>query len=91
MKWFYTDDRTGKFSGTTLRSWLLFLLCFSYALALAIGSFLGLEISSAQLDLLGLLLMAFGAGGMLYMGKRINESRSLPRTPERPSVDARQL
>lgn len=90
MKFFYTDDRTGSFSGTTLRSWLLFTLCFLYALALAVGSFLGLEISSAQLDLLGLLLMGFGAGGMLYMGKRFNESR-IPNRPERPAARARQL
>jgi hypothetical protein len=101
MKFLYTDDRSGKFSSTTLRTWLCFALFFFYATALAIGSFAGLNISSAQLDLLGLLGMVFGAGGMLYMGKRINESRTrLPRLrepddflnePRHSAVDSRQL
>jgi len=89
MKFFYTDGRTGRFSSTTLRTWLLFTLFFVYATALAVGSFCGLEISQNQLDLLGLLGIVFGAGGMLYMGKRFTDPRFRP--PEKESIQSRQL
>ncbi|HPA70784.1 MAG TPA: hypothetical protein PKY31_00855 [Spirochaetota bacterium] len=82
----YTDDRTGTYSSTTLRTWLLFFLFFIYASAVAVMSILALAgfiISTDKdlkqsLELIWILgVIALGGGG-LYLGKRINERFAVP-------------
>lgn len=75
MKWFswlWIDDSTGKFSDTTLRTWLmffLFLICVIYLV------FIDSQILPEELSVLNLIsLSALGQGG-LYLGKRMNERK----------------
>ena len=75
VKFLYTDDRTGRFSGTTLRTWLLFALFFAQALLLILGPFIGYAPGQAAMDLLSLLGMFAVGGGALYLGKRFSEDR----------------
>lgn len=79
---FHRDDKTGQHSDTTLRTWLLFLVFFSYAVALGVVVLLLMtEVITVKtvnvgpaLELLKVLgIMALGGGG-LYLGKRWNES-----------------
>lgn len=89
MKFLWTDDHTGKFSDTTLRTWMLFLLAIIFAIALFVLfvlSFVGFlnDLSGEWADKLITLfntiaLAAFG-NGALYLGKRVSErpSKSFP-------------
>lgn len=72
----WTDDLTGRYSGTTLRTWMLFLIFFLFALTLAVLSLAwmaGLGVQKPDQDMLSLLyaLGIFCLGGQsLYLGKR---------------------
>lgn len=74
MKFLWTDDKTHRFSDTTLRTWLLFFLFFFTALAMIIlelakpGS-----VTERAIVLLDVTVIAAGGGGALYLGKRVNE------------------
>lgn len=73
---FYTDGESGKFSSTTLRTWLLFWLLFFYALVLGIAVLSDLFLSNAKnfkdaFNMLELLGLIFTGGGTLYLGKRL--------------------
>lgn len=92
----WTDDSTGKYSSTALRTWLLFFLFLSYASAVGAASVLSLlGVIDAQekdlkysLELIWILgVVALGGGG-LYLGKRVNERFS--RHDDTSSAPARQ-
>lgn len=86
IRWFYrfyTDGESGKFSSTTLRTWLLFLLLFFYALILGVAVLSDLFLSNAKnfkdaFDMLELLGLIFAGGGTLYLGKRIATKNQKP-------------
>lgn len=72
----WIDGNSGKFSSTTLRTWLLFWLLFFYATFLAISVLADLFVSNAKnftdaFNLLEILALVFAGGGSLYLGKRI--------------------
>lgn len=70
---FWTDDKTGNFSDTTLRTWIIFVVFLIFVLYLMLFAD---EVKSGQLEILNLLsLTALGQGG-LYLGKRFNERRA---------------
>lgn len=74
MKFLWTDDKTHRFSDTTLRAWLLFFLFFFTALAMIIFELVSPgSISERAIVLLDVTVVAAGSGGALYLGKRVNE------------------
>lgn len=97
MKFLWTDGKTGKFSGTTLRTWLLFIVCMMFALALFVYYSLAFfEIFKAnenwanQLnDLFGTLAFAAFGGGGLYLGKRVVENIHTPHDTENTALVAK--
>ena len=86
LKFLYTDDKTGAFSDTTLRTWIVFGVFIIYALMLCAAHILViagvltahvpdniLDSALALFDALGVIV--FGSG-ILYLGKRINERKA---------------
>jgi hypothetical protein len=67
MKFLYTDDKTGKFSDTTLRTWIAFIVFIAYVIYLG---FFDTEIQSADIEILQLLSLSWLGMGALYLGKR---------------------
>lgn len=86
LKFLYTDDKTGKFSDTTLRTWIVFGLFILYALVLCAihilvisGIFatnVSAEILNSALSLFDVLGFAAFGGGFLYLSKRVNERKA---------------
>jgi len=83
---FYTDDKTGEFSSTQLRTNILFTLFVVFALFLTVITiclmFSALVVPNERslswaFDLLVALGTMSGVGGGLYLGKRINETRPI--------------
>ncbi|WP_061285945.1 hypothetical protein [Leptospira interrogans] len=75
MKSLYTDDRTGKRSNTTLRTWIVFILTISYLISLSVLSIISPDsLRPLHMDLIQWLIVFYGAAGSLYLGKRINET-----------------
>ncbi len=75
MKFLLKDDRTGKSSDTTLRTWIVFFLVVSYLIVLSILSdFSPDSLRPLQMDIIQWLIVFYGAVGSLYLGKRINEN-----------------
>lgn len=67
MKFLYTDDKTGKFSDTTLRTWIAFIVFIVYVIYLG---FIDTEILPADIEILQLLSVSWLGMGALYLGKR---------------------
>ena len=67
MRFLYTDDRTGKFSDTTLRTWIAFIVFIVYVIHLG---FFDTEIQAADIEILQLLSVSWLGMGALYLGKR---------------------
>lgn len=98
MKWyerFYRDDKSGKYSDTTVRAWLVFALFFLYASGLSVAmigaAFVPALFSSpakidGSLNLLEILMYGFLGVGGLYLGKRFNERREPRRGPKTHTV-----
>ncbi|AKP24640.1 conserved hypothetical protein [Leptospira interrogans serovar Manilae] len=75
MKFLLKDDRTGKSSDTTLRTWIVFFLVVSYLIVLSILSVFSPDsLRPLQMDIIQWLIVFYGAVGSLYLGKRINEN-----------------
>ncbi|WP_017852008.1 hypothetical protein ACO1KB_19170 [Leptospira interrogans serovar Szwajizak] len=75
MKFIFNDDRTGKPSDTTLRTWIVFILAIGYLIALSILSIVSPDsLRPLHMDLIQWLIVFYGAAGSLYLGKRINEN-----------------
>lgn len=70
----WRDDKTGKFSATTLKSWILFCLLIALCVYLV---FIDDEISNGDISVLEIVAMASFGQGALYLGKRVNERREL--------------
>ncbi|RHX82220.1 hypothetical protein DLM76_06515 [Leptospira yasudae] len=74
MKFLFRDDRTGKPSDTTLRTWIVFFLAISYLTALSVLSIVSPDsLRPLHMDLIQWLILFYGTVGSLYLGKRINE------------------
>ncbi len=80
LKFLYTDDKTGLFSDTTLRTWLLFILFFVAAIllltasvAISFGMLNVKDIPEGILDFFSSLGVFCLGGQAAYLGKRINE------------------
>lgn len=97
LKFLYTDDKTGLFSDTTLRTWIVFAVFILYAIVLCVVHILViadilkthvpdniLDSALTLFDALGFIV--FGSG-ILYLGKRINERKGSlqPNTPPEDS------
>ena len=88
MSFLYKDDRTGRFSGTTLRTWLLFILFYTHAVLLVVTPLMGFgEFSEISLELLHSLGIFSMGGGALYLGKRVQEGRGREGHPHLPKED----
>ncbi|ULH29043.1 hypothetical protein [Leptospira weilii] len=75
MKFLFHDDRTGKPSDTTLRTWIVFFLTIGYLISLSILSIVSPDsLRPLHMDLIQWLIVFYGAAGSLYLGKRINEN-----------------
>ncbi|EMO79265.1 hypothetical protein LEP1GSC126_2890 [Leptospira kirschneri str. 200801774] len=75
MKLLYTDDRTGKRSDTTLRTWTVFILTISYLIALSVLSIISPDsLRPLHMDLIQWLIVFYSVAGSFYLGKRINEN-----------------
>lgn len=101
MKWyerFYRDDKTGQYSDTTVRAWMVFALFFLYASGLSVAmiaaAFVPAWFSSpakidGSLNLLEILMYGFLGAGGLYLGKRFNEGRNESKRGKHGSGDLR--
>lgn len=67
VSFLWLDDKTGKQSDTTLRTWILFFVFVAYTIYVA---FIDSEITNTDIELLQLLSIAFLGMGGLYLGKR---------------------
>lgn len=85
FRFFYTDDQTGRRSGTTLRAWLTFGLFFGYCIAFGIREMMGFETSQGALSLLALIGGGFAMSGAMYGYKRRLER--FPRRNSPPRFD----
>ncbi|EMO69752.1 hypothetical protein [Leptospira santarosai] len=75
MKFLYTDDRSGKRSDTTLRTWIVFVLAIGYLTALSILSIVSPDsLRPLHIDLIQWFIIFYSAAGSFYLGKRINEN-----------------
>ncbi|EMJ63360.1 hypothetical protein [Leptospira sp. P2653] len=75
MKLLSHDDKTGKPSDTTFRTWIVFILTISYLIALSILSIVSPDsLRPLHMDLIQWLIVFYSAAGSLYLGKRINEN-----------------
>ncbi len=73
LKFLYKDDKTGQFSGSTLRTWIAFLSFLFASLFLLFVSFF-IQIQDNQIKLIEIIAwVATGTSGF-YLGKRVNES-----------------
>lgn len=82
MKFLFTDDKTGKWSDTTLRTWILFFLFLAVTIAIGVGAVLIITGMVKTLDIPpGVISFFYGLGGFslggqaFYLAKRINEAR----------------
>jgi hypothetical protein len=82
LKWIYIDDVTKRFSGTTLRTWLVFLAFFVMSIAYVVACILMVFGLIKNIDLPDWVLTFYitlglfcTGNGVLYLGKRINEQR----------------
>ncbi|EMY78408.1 hypothetical protein LEP1GSC060_2778 [Leptospira weilii serovar Ranarum str. ICFT] len=74
MKFLFRDDRTGKPSDTTFRTWIVFFLSIFYLIALCILSIFSPDsLRPLHIDIIQWLIVFYGTVGSLYLGKRINE------------------
>lgn len=74
MRFLFKDDKTGKPSDTTLRTWIVFILVISYLISLSVLSILSPDsLRPLHMDLIQWLIVFYGTVGSLYLGKRINE------------------
>ncbi|EMO25262.1 hypothetical protein LEP1GSC170_5284 [Leptospira interrogans serovar Bataviae str. HAI135] len=74
MKFLSKDDRTGKSSDTTLRTWIVSFSGF-YLIVLSILSVFSPDsLRPLQMDIIQWLIVFYGTVGSLYLGKRINEN-----------------
>ncbi|WP_061216039.1 hypothetical protein [Leptospira santarosai] len=71
MKFLWQDDKTGQFSDTTLRTWIVFLV---FLAACIYYIFIIDKISEQQFSLIEMLAYFCLGQGALYLGKRVNES-----------------
>lgn len=77
IKWLWTDDKTGKFSNTTFRTWLTFLLLFA---CFIFWVFIDSDGISPREEILVEVMVWFCLGqGGLYGFKRFSE-RKMPRS-----------
>lgn len=82
MKFLYTDDKTGAFSGTTLRTWILFfvflitsLMVAAAAVCITFGFITQTDIPEGVISFF-VALGSFCLGGQaFYLGKRIGEAK----------------
>lgn len=79
LKWFWTDDKTGKHSDTTLRTNVLYLIFYVVLVTCVVKTLfsdapLDVYIQSV-IDLLTYLSIAAGGQGLLYLGKRWTETK----------------
>lgn len=76
MKIFYTDERTGRYSSTVLRTWILFSLFVAFGVACAVLAIIDLcnnwyRSFANLLSILEVLGFAAFGGGGLYLGRRV--------------------
>ncbi|WP_061236278.1 hypothetical protein [Leptospira santarosai] len=71
MKFLWRDDKTGQFSDTTLRTWIVFLV---FLAACIYYIFIIDKISEQQFSLIEMLAYFCLGQGALYLGKRVNEN-----------------
>ncbi|WP_017863255.1 hypothetical protein [Leptospira santarosai] len=71
MKFLWRDDKTGQFSDTTLRTWIVFLV---FLAACIYYIFIIHKISEQQFSLIEMLAYFCLGQGALYLGKRVNEN-----------------
>ncbi len=86
LKFLYTDDKTGLFSDTTLRTWILFAVFIVYTLFLCVIHVLVIagklvtpvspQILDSAISLFDALGVAVFGGGFLYFAKRVNERKA---------------
>lgn len=77
INWLWTDDKTGKHSDTTLRTWIVFLIAAVYVIALCVQAILApYMLVPLQFELIQWSLAFYGVASGVYLGKRINESRA---------------
>lgn len=75
MKFLLKDDKTGKSSDTTLRTWIVFFLVVFYLIVLSILSVFSPDsLRPLQMDIIQWLIVFYVTVGSLYLGKRINEN-----------------
>ncbi|AOP32560.1 hypothetical protein A0128_00910 [Leptospira tipperaryensis] len=74
MKFLWHDDRSGRRSDTTLRTWIVFFLVIFYLMALCVLSIVSPDsLRALHMDLIQWLIIFYGTVGSLYLGKRVNE------------------
>ncbi|WP_016759390.1 hypothetical protein [Leptospira weilii] len=74
MKFLWLDDKSGKFSDTTLRAWVAFLVLLFYLIGLCILSLMWPDgLRPLQMDIVQWLIVFNATTGGLYLSKRINE------------------
>lgn len=71
MKFLWQDDKTGTFSATTLRTWVVF---FVFLASCIYFLFFEEEISESRLSLIEMLAYFCLGQGAFYLGKRVNEN-----------------
>ncbi|TGK10962.1 hypothetical protein [Leptospira stimsonii] len=74
MNFLWQDDRSGRRSDTTLRTWIVFFLVIFYLTALCVLSICFPDsLRPLHMDLIQWLILFYSAVGSLYLGKRVNE------------------
>jgi hypothetical protein len=69
------DDKSGKHSDTTFRTWIVFGLVVLYFISIGIQSiFWSGNLHPLQFEILTYLLWFYGIVGGFYLGKRVNEA-----------------
>ncbi|MBM9577478.1 hypothetical protein JWG45_09970 [Leptospira sp. 201903070] len=80
MKFLWRDDRNGKRSDTTFRTWIVFILVILYLIALCVLSIFSPDsLRPLHMDLIQWLVIFYGTAGSLYLGKRVNEDLNFKR------------
>lgn len=79
-KRFYLDDKTNRWSDTTIRTWLLFALLFLYSIFLAVSIVIDLFTTNSKnfanaFSFYELLALVTAGGGTLYLGKRMTQKK----------------
>lgn len=79
LRWFWTDDKTGEHSDTTLRTNVMYLIFYVVLIVSVIRTLLSdapLDIYiRSVIDLLTYISIATGGQGLLYLGKRWTEMK----------------